>query len=172
LKSRLNVTSRVFNAALGLWLTQGKFAETIVRQDTPGASMAPVIHMPQYHIVFSSQQKQQMESLLARFSVNPSSPPTIKECVAGVGNELYNAMIDMGYLIPLNSDVVYHREGYENLVYQIRLLLENQGSISVGQVRDTFQTSRRYVLALLEHLDTIGVTTRVGDVRKLKRRSE
>ena len=42
-------------------------------------------------------------------------------------------------------------------------------TISVAEVRDSFQTSRRYVLALLEHLDNIGVTKRVGDVRKLKR---
>jgi len=37
----------------------------------------------------------------------------------------------------------------------------------VGEVRDMFGTSRKYVLALLEHLDRTKVTKRVGDERVL-----
>ena len=44
-----------------------------------------------------------------------------------------------------------------------------RGGLTVAQARDHFQTSRRYVLALLEYLDSIGVTTREGDIRRLKR---
>jgi selenocysteine-specific elongation factor len=36
-------------------------------------------------------------------------------------------------------------------------------------VRDTFGTSRKYALALMEHLDRIGLTLRDGDIRKLAR---
>jgi hypothetical protein len=36
-------------------------------------------------------------------------------------------------------------------------------------VRDHFNTSRRYVLALLEHLDATGVTVREGDARRLRK---
>jgi selenocysteine-specific elongation factor len=32
------------------------------------------------------------------------------------------------------------------------------GSITIGELRDKFQTSRKYALAFLEHLDTIGIT--------------
>ena len=41
-------------------------------------------------------------------------------------------------------------------------------AITVADVRDLFDTSRRYALALMEHLDAIGVTVRLGDARKLK----
>ena len=107
--------------------------------------------------------------MLARFRSDPANPPTIKECINDIGDELYNAMIDLGLLIPLSGEVVYRREDYDRFVAQIRLLIEEKGSISVAQIRDRFQTSRRYVLALVEHLDTIGVTVREGDVRRLKR---
>ena len=33
-------------------------------------------------------------------------------------------------------------------------------------LRDRFATSRKYAIAVLEHLDSVGVTQRVGDVRK------
>jgi selenocysteine-specific elongation factor len=38
----------------------------------------------------------------------------------------------------------------------------------VAQFRDLFQTSRKYALAVLEHLDEVGVTQRDGDLRRLK----
>jgi selenocysteine-specific elongation factor len=44
-----------------------------------------------------------------------------------------------------------------------------QGKITVAEVRDLFSTSRKYALALMEHLDALGVTKRVGDERVLKR---
>jgi selenocysteine-specific elongation factor len=53
-------------------------------------------------------------------------------------------------------------------VGEIMILIQQMGTVSAAQVRDHFNTSRRYVLALLEHLDEIGVTIRQGDVRKLK----
>jgi selenocysteine-specific elongation factor len=45
--------------------------------------------------------------------------------------------------------------------------LKAHGKITVAEVRDLFGTSRRYVLALLEHLDRERVTRRVGDERVL-----
>ncbi|HBY07790.1 MAG TPA: hypothetical protein DEH22_08410 [Chloroflexi bacterium] len=170
LKSRLKQPARIFNAALSRWFSEGKFAETSLRQDVPGASVIPVVHMPEHQIALNSQQQQKIDRLLARFAENPAAPPTIKECTAEVGDELFNAMIDLGYVIPLNAEVVYRREDYLYLADLIRLMITTQGSISVAQVRDQLQTSRRYVLALLEHFDAISFTVRDGDVRKLKQR--
>ena len=39
----------------------------------------------------------------------------------------------------------------------------------MAQVRDLFDTSRKYALALLEYLDTARVTRRVGDARVLRK---
>ena len=168
LKSRLKLSPQVFNAALARWLAEGSLAETALRQDVPGASITPVIHTPDYEVRFSDAQQDQARRLLARFAANKTAPPTIKECVAEVGDELFNALVDRGNLIPLNDDVAFRRQDYENLVAQIRAMLQDQGTLTVAKVRDRLQTSRRYVLALLEHLDAIGVTVRDGDVRRLR----
>jgi selenocysteine-specific elongation factor len=50
----------------------------------------------------------------------------------------------------------------------VRAHLQTHGKLTVAQVRDMFATSRKYALALMEHLDAIGVTRRVGDERMLK----
>ena len=77
-------------------------------------------------------------------------------------------MIDLEYLIPLSTDVVFRKEDYSIFVKDILALLQTRGTISVAQVRDAFNTSRRYALAILEHLDDIGITVRDGDVRRKK----
>ncbi len=55
------------------------------------------------------------------------------------------------------------------MVKKIKETLEAKGQISLAEARDLFNTSRKYVQALLEHLDAIGVTVRAGDYRKLRK---
>ena len=40
---------------------------------------------------------------------------------------------------------------------------------SVGQFKDRFGLSRKWAIPLLEHLDSRGVTRRIGDERQLRR---
>jgi selenocysteine-specific elongation factor len=54
------------------------------------------------------------------------------------------------------------------MIGDIKNLLKQKQTITAGEVRDHFNTSRRYVLALLEYLDAQGVTVRKGDARRLK----
>jgi len=44
---------------------------------------------------------------------------------------------------------------------------KKHGKITLGEVRDLFQTSRKYAQAFLEHLDQKKITRRVGDERIL-----
>jgi selenocysteine-specific elongation factor len=46
-----------------------------------------------------------------------------------------------------------------------------KGQVTVADLRDRFDTSRKYALGFLEHLDRIHVTRRVGDARVLARES-
>jgi selenocysteine-specific elongation factor len=159
LKSRLRLSTRLFNAALYRLVTGGVLEEA-----------GPLVLRPVHAIRFNPQQQKMVDALLARFTASPYSPPTVKECVAEIGEEIYNALVDLGELMPIPPEVVFRREDYEHMVADVRRLLEKQGTITAAEVRDHFNTSRRYVLALLEHLDSIGVTVREGDVRRLKGR--
>jgi selenocysteine-specific elongation factor len=54
------------------------------------------------------------------------------------------------------------------MVEKLRVTIQQKGQITLAEVRDLFNTTRKYVQALLEHLDSIGITLRDGDARKLK----
>ena len=49
------------------------------------------------------------------------------------------------------------------------MLLQHE-KITLAEVRDTLNTSRKYAQALLEHLDAIGTTIRDGDYRRLRKK--
>jgi selenocysteine-specific elongation factor len=51
---------------------------------------------------------------------------------------------------------------------QVEEFIGREGAITVAQARDLFGSSRKYVLAFLEHLDSTGVTKRNGDERVLR----
>ena len=124
--------------------------------------------MPGHTIHFNPQQQRQVDALLKHFATAAYAPPTVKECQAEVGEELLTALIDLGELVMVSAEVVFRRVDYEKMIGEIRQLLRARGMLTAAEVRDHFNTSRRYVLALMEHLDAIGVTQREGDVRRLK----
>ena len=49
--------------------------------------------------------------------------------------------------------------------------MEAAGQLTLAEARDLLGTSRRYAQALLEHMDSEGMTLRVGDARRLRRRA-
>jgi selenocysteine-specific elongation factor len=167
LKSRLKDTlrasaganpARLYNAVLRKLAAQGVLKEN-----------GPLVLHPEHAIRFTPQQKNSIDRLMGRFAASPYAPPTLKECQAEVGEDVTQALIDLDQLVVTAPDVVFRRADYERMIADLRRLMQQNGTLTVAQVRDHFNTSRRYVLAFLEHLDAIGVTVRDGDERRLKK---
>ncbi len=157
LKSRLKLSSRFFNSIMRRIISAGELEET-------GSLVRRVGHS----IQFTPQQQRSVYGLLARFAASPFSPPTVKDCVAEVGEDLYNAMVEVGLVIPIPPDVVFRKQDYDLMRSEVIDLLKAKQTITAAEVRNHFNTSRRYVLALLEFLDSQGITVREGDNRRLK----
>lgn len=157
LKSRLKLAPRAFSAVLRTLVGGRQLEEN-----------GPLVLKPGHTIRFNPQQQRQADALLAKFAASPFSPPTVKDSQAEAGEDVYNALVELGTLVPIPPDVVFRKEDYEDMVSRVRSLLEENGTITAAQVRDHFNTSRRYALALLEHLDAKGITVREGDARRLK----
>jgi selenocysteine-specific elongation factor len=59
-------------------------------------------------------------------------------------------------------------ETYDQFFDWLKTYIAQNGSVTVAQVRDAFNTSRKYALSLLEYTDSQGITRRVGDERILR----
>ncbi len=105
---------------------------------------------------------------MRRFDQNPYATPSVKECQSEVGEEIVNALLELGELVAVSQDVLFRKKDYDVLVVKIRAIIQKNGKITLAEVRDMLDTTRKYAQALLEHLDSIGVTIRDGDFRRLK----
>jgi selenocysteine-specific elongation factor len=120
-----------------------------------------------HQIRFTAKQENDIQRLMARFGSTGVNSPSVKECKLEVGADVYSALIDLGMLRQVSNDVIYSADGYQQLVKQIVDYLKQNASIDAAKLRDLLGTSRKYSIALLEHLDDIHVTRRVGDNREL-----
>jgi selenocysteine-specific elongation factor len=169
LKSRLGLPPRLFNEALDRLAQGGALEER-------GAAVRLVGH----EIQLSPAQSQAADRLLRRLAEQPLSPPALPElrqelarsasgAAHAADEDLLAALAAQGKLVRVSEDLAFTADAYNRMVAQITEHLRARGKITVAEVRDLFGTSRRYVLALLEHLDRERVTRRVGDERVLAR---
>jgi selenocysteine-specific elongation factor len=157
LKSRIKLPARTFNAALGKLASEGGLAES-------GSSVARAGHQ----IVFDPARQAKVDALMRRFAAAPFAPPSLKECQAGAGEEVVDALVELGELVALTNEVVFRKQDYDSMIARVRAYIQEHGRISVAEARDLFDSSRKYMLALLEHLDASGITSREGDFRRLR----
>ena len=157
LKSRLKLSTRAFNAILNKLVTDRFLTDR-----------STLIAKPEHDIRFDNVQESKVQSLLRKFEQSPYSPPSVKQLQIEVNEEIQNALIESGRLVVVSPDVMFRKQDYDVMVDKIQQEIRQKGSITLGEVRDLFNTSRKYAQALLEHLDAIGITVRAGDFRTLK----
>ncbi len=128
-----------------------------------------LVRTAEHEVKFSSAQQKQIDQLLALFSREGINSPSVKDAKAAVGDDVYFALVDLGQLVPLNEAVVYAAAEYQEITQKIINFLQQNGQITAAEVRDLLDTSRKYIIAILEHLDQQKITRRTGDVRELVR---
>jgi selenocysteine-specific elongation factor len=159
LKSQLGLANEVFDALLRRMAEDGILEEF-------GAALRAKAHK----VIFTPDQKKKIDSLLNAFRDAPYSPPTVKQAEEQVGEELLNALVETGQLIQLGEDVLFTTDVFQEMRDYVIRHIEDQGNITLAELRDKFDTSRKYAVAVLEYLDQTGVTIRRDDVRQLRRR--
>jgi len=152
----LKIPQRAFNLALEQLITEELLVET-----------NGIIGLWNHEVNFSEDEQANIQAILAEFSANPMQPPSLREEREKYGDDLISAMIDKEYLIALEEDIAILPQTAEKIRADTIAYFKREATITLGQFRDLFQTSRKYALAFLEYLDRQNITTREGDVRKL-----
>jgi selenocysteine-specific elongation factor len=157
MKSRLGLDTKTFNLIVEQAL-----------QDKVVTAAGSVLHAPDFAVAFNPEQQRAIDMLMDRFEAAPWNTPLPKDAEQIAGAEVLSALIDLGRLIKLSEEVLLLAETYRSGVDEIRAYLIEHKTITVAQVRDLFNTSRKYALALVEYLDAQGITKRLGDERTLR----
>jgi selenocysteine-specific elongation factor len=95
--------------------------------------------------------------------VRPAPPPVSRPAPAPTARDDGRAHLPGGYIL----DLAELDQAHSIVVAEC----EREGTITLARARDLFGTSRKRAQAILERLDGDGVTLRIGDERRLRRRS-
>ncbi len=80
------------------------------------------------------------------------------------------ALRSAGIAVRVGRDMYAHRSAVEDVSRRVVDVIETEGSITLGRLRDELGTSRKFAQAWLEHLDASRVTKRLPDNRRVVRR--
>ena len=124
------------------------------------------VRLTDHAIRFSSDQDERAKRVLQLLKEEAYTPPAIVELNHIAGEDVVRALADLRQIVNVNDSIAFAADSYDQLVSEIRNHISEFGEIDAKTLRDKFGTSRKYAIAVLEHLDSLGITQRVGDVRK------
>lgn len=154
LRNRLRLAPAVFNPLRDALMASETIAET-----------GTVLRLADHRVKFSAEQQRSIDQLMSLFERQGILSPSVKDCKAIVGDDTYYALVDTGQIKPISDEVVYSIGTYRQLIAQLTDYLYAKGSISAPEARDLLHASRKYAIALLEHMDELRITRRAGDIR-------
>ena len=151
---------------LGSRLKLGAYAATAFQKLAAQGIIADegnVVRLPSHQIKLTQAQQGKTDAFIRSLTENPYAPPgdLIPE------PDLLNLLVERRQVVKVSNDVVFAASAYDEMVGKVTSRIKAQGQITLAEVRDMFQTSRKYAQALMEHLDGNKITRRVGDVRVL-----
>ena len=73
-----------------------------------------------------------------------------------------------GRVVKVATDLYFARDALDAAQAKLLDRLKADGEITAAAYRDSLNASRKFAIALLDYFDHAGVTTRVGDLRKLR----
>ena len=127
------------------------------------AGEGAVVYLPGHQVQLTTAQEASLNAFLGSLAEHPYAPPTglIPE------PDLLNLLLARRQVVKVADDVVFSASAYNQMVARVVAHLKSKGRVTVAEVRDMFQTSRKYAVAFLEYLDGEKVTRRIGDERVL-----
>lgn len=81
--------------------------------------------------------------------------------------ELVKLAVARGRLVCIPGGLLLHADRLTELVTRVAGEIRRRGPLTVSDIRVLLNSSRKFVVPLVEHLDAIGVTRRSGDTRVL-----
>ena len=152
-RSRLGLSQPVYVRALAMLTDEG-----FVFED------GQAVRLPGHEVTFSPRVEQQVARFLESLQREPYSPPTDNQ----PDSEVLGALVEQGRVVRVGDGVVFTADAYREMTSRVMEHLREHGTITVAEARSLFDTSRKYILPVLERMDQDQITRRTGDERVLR----
>ncbi len=119
-------------------------------------------------INFTADDKSQIDRILKEFENYKLMPPTDRQ-YSQKEQLLIKYLLDTGDLVLINSEIFLKKDCYLSLKNDIMKMLNLNNSVSISDMKNRFDITRKYIIPILEHFDSVGLTIRKDNVRVLKK---
>jgi selenocysteine-specific elongation factor len=123
-----------------------------------------VIRLESFAVELSDEQRAARDELLSQIEAGGFAPPLAKELSAD--ETLLRMLSGSGELVHIGGFYLTRRLADEARA-RVRQRMAEQGPVTVAEIRDLLDTTRKYAVPLCEWLDQTGATLRRGDQRLL-----
>jgi selenocysteine-specific elongation factor len=163
--------------ALGRAADPRAFAALLARWQAEGlvAADAAAVRRAGFSVRLDPRRQALLDRIAGVYREAGFNAPSIEEAAGMTGASpeetatLLRVGQDQGLFARIDEGLYYHRDTMAEAQRIVREFIAANGSMTVSQFRDATGSSRKYALPLMEHLDSIRFTRRVGDARVLVR---
>ena len=136
-----------------------------------------VVRMAEHQVALKADEEQLRKELRQWYREKGLSTPTIKETMerfAEYPDRLVKDVIDLqlrdGTLLKISESLYYEKAIIEPLIVSHCRYMEKNGEIDAPAFKELTGLTRKFSIPILEYLDRIKVTMRIGDKRILRKK--
>jgi selenocysteine-specific elongation factor len=133
------------------------------------------VRLASHQIKLGPALQQEYDRLDKLFREMGFSPPSFEEALAGVDKKVAQqvrvALLESGRLVDVGESVVLHRDAVALAEQKVRALFAQKPELTASEIRQALGTTRKYIIPLLNYLDSRGITQRKGEVRILRHKA-
>lgn len=120
--------------------------------------------------VQQDNNQQEIENAFLQGGFSPESPDQIAARFPKVKNfkQVLESLVNTGKLVRVEEKILLHADYYNKALTLAKEHVDQNGQITLAEMRDLMGTSRKFAVAVLEYWDKRGITKKVGDARTFK----
>lgn len=167
--SKEEIRSRFFNNIKGKLFDE--IMEVYYKNDILKI-LGDVVALKGFEVELSKKQAVLKEKIENLYKENEFKPPLLKDVINSMNiskqdKNIIDFMINVNILVKISDDILFHAQAYNKAKELLKDYLSKNKEITLAEYRDLLNTSRKYVLPLLEHFDAIKLTKRIENKRVL-----
>jgi selenocysteine-specific elongation factor len=130
--------------------------------------------LAKHKIRLSTEEEEALRKIEVIYKTSGVKPPYSRSLPEELGlapelvSDLLRHLVETKKLVHVQGDFFMDSESFEAAREKVRSFLEQKGEISVPEMRELLNSTRKYLIPLLEYFDAIRFTARKGDNRVLR----
>ncbi|BBB33091.1 selenocysteine-specific elongation factor [Thermotomaculum hydrothermale] len=131
-----------------------------------------VIHTPDFKSKLSVDENREFDKLISLLEKGGLTPPMMNVLSAefkdkALLKDLLKRGVEENKIVRINADFYLATGFYNEFLNKFRSFAKKKTEFSLQEIKPVFNISRRYLVALLEHLDGESITVKIGEKRKV-----